>query len=187
MTNIVIPAIIAGLMLVAVGIAMSPIQDASAVHTTVQTNTLRHFALTAAVGIDDGAAVGEQGRWTFTGPFELLGATATVTADTGTDCNIGVSNIRTNLIPETGLAEDDPAAINALNDEVTLIDATVDNTRITGTTTLAIALEEGADCDADARATINAVVSTTSALTAAPTATIDAAVSGAKADSLAGD
>ena len=78
--------------------------------------------------------------------------------------------------------------MTAVGDDRTLLNQSVaTDARVVGTTTLAIALEEDGGCDADSRATINGIIKTTSSLTSAPTASITAAISGAKANNLAGD
>ena len=187
MSKIILTTIIAGLMLVAVGIAMSPIQDASAVHTTVQASVARHFALTGIVGPDADAGVLEEARWAIPQPFEVISVTALHTADTGDNCDLGVSNIRTDMIPEAAFTEIDPAASNAVNDSRILTANTAANVEtLYGNVVLAVGTVEGANCDADARVTVTAIIETTGALTAAPTATISA-VSAAGANGLAND
>jgi hypothetical protein len=185
-TKIVIPAIALGVMLVAVGFAIQPIQEATAVHTTIQANTFRNFALTGTVGPDADAGVLEAARWTINQPFNLVGVTAVNTVDTNNDCNLAASNIRTDLVPEAGITEVDPAIANALNDVRVLMNRAAASTETVGTTVLEVGTVEEATCEAGDRIAITAIIETTGALTAAPAATI-AAVSGAKANGLAGD
>lgn len=173
--KILIPGVALGAVLIALAFVVAPVQEATAVHTTVQANAMRHFIATVVVspdaGTDDG--VDESGLWTFSQPFHMVAASATFSADTGNDCNLDVSNIRTDLFPEAGTVETDGAAINAATDTQVLVHNPVTTqTQVIGNSVLSISLLEGANCDTDSRATINALIKTTGALTAAPTATI---------------
>jgi len=174
-----IPGVTLGAVLIALAFVVAPVQEATAVHTTIPTaigtNTMRHFIATVVVSpdgdTDDG--VDESGLWTFSQPFHMVAASATFSADTGTNCNLGVSNIRTDLFPEAGTVETDNAAIDAATDTQVLVHNPVTTqTQVIGNSVLSISLLEGANCDTDSRATINALIKTTGALTAAPTATI---------------
>ena len=174
-------------MLVAIGIAMTPIQEASAVHTTIQANTVRHYMLTGVVGPDADADVLEEARWAIPQPFEVISVTATFTADTDANCDLAASNIRTDMVPEAALTESNPGIINLVTDtRVLTANDAADVETVYGNVVLAVGTADGADCSADARATINAIIETTGALTAAPTATISA-VSAAGANGLAND
>lgn len=186
MKKLVIPAILIGTIMIAAGFAIQPVQQAGAVHTTVQANTSKYYTLTGIVGPDADAGVLEAARWAINQPFQVISVTALQTADTGADCDLAASNIRTDLVPEAGVAELNPAASDANTDTRVLLSNAVADTLVAGATTLEVGSVEGANCDADARETITAIIETTGALTAAPAATISA-VSGAKANNLAGD
>lgn len=190
MKKIVIPAILIGTIMIVAGFAIQPVQQAEAVHVTVSANTSKYYALTGVVGPDADATVLEAARWAIPQPFRVISVTATFTADTGADCNLDVSNIRSDLAPEAAVAETDPAAINAVTDTRVLLTLPTPGAAVagelSGATVLEVGTVEGAACDADARATLTAIIESTGALTTAPVATI-AAVSAAKANGLAGD
>jgi len=186
--KILIPGVALGAVLIALAFVVAPVQEASAVHTTIQANTIRHFLLTAVVspdiGVDD--AVDAQATWTLSQPFVLINASFLFSADTGTNCDMGAADIRTNFSGETAVVEPNPAAINAATDTRSLfITNAVANSPIFGSTILAIATTEGANCHADSRATIQALIETTGSLTTAPTA-VNALITAAKAGGLAG-
>ena len=84
---------------------------------------------------------------------------------------MGASNIHTDSVAEAGFVEANPAAIDAVYDTRSLF-LTDAQTPVFGYTTLAIALTEGTNCDADSRVWLNALVNTTGALTAPPTALV---------------
>jgi hypothetical protein len=175
-------------MIIGAGIAISPITGASAVHDTIQTNSIKQLTLTVT-GMDaDNTAALEGVSWLIPQPFELLAVTATVVGpDTSSDCDLGAAVIRTDMIAEGAYAEDDPAAINAVNDERLLMDATAANPRVVGDEILSIDLVEGGgDCDAGTLVTLNAVIETTGALTTAPTGTKANPIA-TKTSNLAGD
>jgi hypothetical protein len=187
--KILIPGVALGAVLIALAFVVAPVQEASAVHTTIQANTIRHFLLTAVVSPDTGAndAVDEQATWTLSQPFEMINATILFSADTGTDCDMAAANIRTNFVAEAGVTEINPAAVNAATDTRHLfVSNAVANSPVFGSTVLSIALTEGQDCDADSRGTLQALIETTGSLTTAPTAAI-ATITAAKAGGLAGD
>jgi len=187
--KILIPGVALGAVLIALAFVVAPVQEASAVHTTVQANTVRHFLLTGIVSpdTDTNDSVDEQATWTLNQPFELINSSITFSADTGTNCNLAAANIRTDFVPEAGLVEEDTGVINLVTD-TRILNFNVDDTDsiVFGNVVLSIAMVEGADCDADSRGTISALIETTGALTAAPTAVI-AQTTAAKGGGLAGD
>ena len=188
MTKLLIPGVTLGAVLIALAFVVAPVQEATAVHTSIQTNTLRHFLLTAALSPDDSTddAVDEQATFTFNQPFELVAASVLFTADTSTNCDLDPTNFRTDMYSELSGIPADPAAMDATTDTRTLINGVATDSAIFGNVVLSIALDEGSNCDADARATLNALVKTTGALTTAPTGVI-AVTTAAKAGGLAGD
>ena len=191
MKKLLIPEIAIGAVLIALAFVVAPAQEATAVHTIIQANTMRQFMLTATLSPDTGVddSVDEEAYFLFNQPFELVGASVTFTADTGANCNLDVSNIRTDRVAEAGIVETDPAAINTVTDTRALFSNGDSQGPVFGNLALAIALTEeffGGNCDADSRVTLNALVNTTGALTTAPTAVITT-TSAAKANGLADD
>lgn len=102
-------------MLLGIGFAMTPVDNASAVHTTIQTNTERHFTLTGTI-TPEGTGADEQVEWNIGQPFEVVTITAENTIDAGTDCDLNVPLIATNLVSNAFIGAANPGAPNALND-----------------------------------------------------------------------
>jgi hypothetical protein len=173
MNKYVLPTLVAGLMLMGIGMAMTSVDQASAVHATVQANSERHFVLTGTVFPNEAAT--DSVSWAIAQPFEVLAATTENIVDAGTNCNVNGVVIKTDLIPETGLTELDPAVANALNDSRNLIGMTVtDSSAIIGTALLEIVTDAEATCAATDSQEIQVVIKTTGALTTAPTGTVGA-------------
>lgn len=186
MTNLILPLLVAGLVLVGTGIALAPIEEASAVHTTIQQNVLRQFTLTSGTMDCDAGATAESVSWLIPQPFEVTGISAIFTDDSDIALNITTS-IRTDMIAEAALAEEDPALTNADNDVRTLMDRVSASPRIAGDEILSIdLLEEGGTCDVSSDVALTVVIETTGALTTAPTANLNNAIA-AKTSNLAGD
>ena len=187
MKKLLIPGIAAGAVLIALAFVVAPAQEATAVHTIIQANTMRQFMLMALISPDTGTndAVDEQAWYSIYQPFELVGTSVRFTADTGADCDLGASNIRTDRVAEAGFVEANPSAIDSVTDTRALF-LTDAQTPVFGKVTLQIALTEGANCDADSRAVLSALINTTGAYTAAPTALVST-ISAPKSGALAGD
>lgn len=200
MKKLLIPGIATGAVLIALAFVVAPAQEATAVHTTVQTavqtaqttvqaNAMRHFLLTTVLspdtGIDD--AVDEEAWYTFNQPFELVAASVTFSADTGANCDLGASNIRTDFVAEAGIAEDNPAVIDSVTDTRALFSNGDTQGPVFGNAVLVISLTEEANCEADSRVILSALVNTTGALTTAPTTIFPRTTSAPKANGLAGD
>jgi len=166
-----------------IGVAMNPVDNASAVHTTVQATAERHFALVGTV-TPEAAGTGEAARWDLNQPFEVI-AISSITADA--DCNMNGINIRTDLIPEISFTEADPNASNLANDtHVFTAGIAATDSPLYGNVVLSVGTAEEGNCDAAETVVITAVVKTTGALTTAPVATIET-IPGAGANNLAND
>lgn len=168
--KIEITAMLVGVMLIAVGFLIQPVQQATAIHPTIQANVVRQFVLTATLTVDNAAGADEEALWILGQPFETISQVARFSVDTNNNCNLAASNIRTDLIPETGFFETDPAINTALN---AVRDLEIDS--IPGNTRLAITLLEEATCEAADAQVVSVLVRTSGALTAAPAATLTAA------------
>ena len=187
--KILIPGVALGAVLIALAFVVAPVQEAAAVHTSIGSNTIRHFFLTATVGPDTGTddAVDEQASWTMNQPFEVINVLYKATADTGANCDLGIPSIRTDMFPEAGTVEPNPAVTNLNTDSRSLMSNVVTTQSPPfGNVVLTVTLLEEATCDADARGTLGVIVETTGALTTAPTAVI-ATITAAKGGGLAGD
>ena len=188
MKKLLIPGIAAGAVLIALAFVVAPAQEATAVHTTAQTNAMRQFMLVAEISPDTGTndAIDEEAWFALSQSFELIGASVTFTADTGADCDLGASNIRTDYVAEAGLVEANPSAIDSVTDTRALFLNADTQTSVFGDTVLAIALSEGANCDADSRVLLAALVNTTGGLTGQAPVTRQLTTA-PKAGGLAGD
>lgn len=190
MKKIVISAIAIGVMLVAAGFAIQPVQQATAIHATIQANTLRHFTLTATVTPDltDVAAADEAATWAIPQPFRVLSITASNTVDAGNNCDMAAAIIATDLVSTFPLNEPNPAVANALGDERILIDTSIDAgfPPLFGSTILSVTTAEAANCAATDAETLTVVIETTGALTAAPAATTRTAAAAAALVAVAG-
>ena len=169
MNTYILPTLVAGLMLVGIGLAMNPVDQASAVHTTIQANTERHFVLTGTI-TPEGTGADEQVEWDINQPFEVVLITTENTVDAATNCNLNAVVITTNLVSTALITEADPAVADALNDSRLLTAQVVGDSAIYGTGRLAVSAGNQATCAAGDTQEILVVIKTTGALTAAPIA-----------------
>lgn len=158
-----------GAILVVAGFAIQPVQQAQAVHTTIQASSLNVLRLTAA-GVTPATAATDRATWTMTTPFVVQGLFATDQVDAGNDCNLAAAVVNTNLLGNLAVVEPNPAIFVAVGDSVPLI-LTADSGALGGTTQLRVLTAAEATCAATDSSTIDAFVLTNSNTT--PAAVID--------------
>lgn len=169
MKTILMSTIALGAILVVAGFAIQPVQQAQAVHTTIQASSLNVLRLTAA-GVTPATGATDRATWTMTTPFIVEGIMATDQVDAGNDCNLAAAVINTNLISSTAIVEPNPAIFTAIGDSQPLL-LTADSGAVGGTTQLRVLTAAEATCAATDSVTIDAFIITNSNTT--PAAVID--------------
>ena len=171
--NKVIPSILVMTVLVAGIFAFMPVEEATAVHTTIQNTQSTLLVLTATLLPDNAGGDDETATFTLTNPFEVVNIFATNLVDGGASNDLAASVITTNLIVSAWITEPNPpATAGAVGDVNQLLTAdSIDGDpaealAIVGTTTLAVELLEGAGFDATDSMTLTVIIKTTGDQTA---------------------